>query len=154
MAKAARKATKKAAVRERQQIAALPYVIVSGRALVCLATSRETRRWIIPKGWPRKGTAPHGQAAAEAMEEAGLTGFISPAAIGHYSYLKRVEGKPSIRCRVTVYPMLVMEQALDWPERHERQLSWLHAHTAAGKVDEPELANMMATLDKMRLRAD
>jgi hypothetical protein len=28
-----------------------------------LVTSRETRRWIIPKGWPKKGRSPHRSAA-------------------------------------------------------------------------------------------
>jgi 8-oxo-dGTP pyrophosphatase MutT (NUDIX family) len=34
------------------------------------------RRWVIPKGWPMKGRSPHGAAAMEASEEAGLVGKI------------------------------------------------------------------------------
>lgn len=142
------------ALPERQQLAALPYVIAAGRVLVCLATSRETRRWIIPKGWPRKGTPPHLQAAAEAMEEAGLEGVISPASVGSYSYEKRMPRGPNLLCRVTVFPMLVTQQSRDWPERKERELSWLPAREAATRVDEPELSALIASLDDMRLRAD
>ena len=39
------------------------------RPEVMLVTSRETRRWIIPKGWPKKGKSPHHSAAREAFEE-------------------------------------------------------------------------------------
>ena len=40
----------------RVQLAALPWRRTSGGDVeVLLITSRETRRWIIPKGWPMKG---------------------------------------------------------------------------------------------------
>jgi hypothetical protein len=42
---------------KRVQYAALPYRSSSVRTEVMLVTSRETRRWIIPKGWPQKGKA-------------------------------------------------------------------------------------------------
>ena len=45
-----------------------------GRVEVLLITSRETRRWVVPKGWPIKGLKPHASAAREAFEEAGLIG--------------------------------------------------------------------------------
>ncbi|MBP0652251.1 NUDIX domain-containing protein, partial [Mycobacterium tuberculosis] len=67
-----------------------------------LVTSRETRRWIIPKGWPMKGMKDRDAAAREALEEAGLTGRISQRPIGHYRYFKRTPDafQP---CRVDVY---------------------------------------------------
>ena len=43
-------------------------------------TSRETRRWIVPKGWPIKGLKPAKSAAREAYEEASLRG-VAPTAI-------------------------------------------------------------------------
>ncbi|MBP0574910.1 NUDIX domain-containing protein, partial [Mycobacterium tuberculosis] len=69
---------------------------------VLLVTSRETRRWIIPKGWPMKGMKDRDAAAREALEEAGLTGRISQRPIGHYRYFKRTLDafQP---CRVDVY---------------------------------------------------
>jgi 8-oxo-dGTP pyrophosphatase MutT (NUDIX family) len=55
----------------RVQYGALPYRLSNGsRAEFMLVTSRETRRWIIPKGWPKKGKSPHQLAAREAFEEA------------------------------------------------------------------------------------
>src|SRR5262249_33662947 len=44
------------------------------RAEFMLVTSRETRRWIIPKGWPKRGKSPYRSAAREAFEEAGVIG--------------------------------------------------------------------------------
>ena len=55
----------------RLQYGALAYRMSNGRrAEFMLVTSRETRRWIIPKGWPKKGKSPHRSAAREAFEEA------------------------------------------------------------------------------------
>lgn len=137
---------------ERQQFAALPYIVIQRRILVCLVTSRETHRWIIPKGWPKKKLAPHVLAAREALEEAGLTGVVSPAPVGSYTYQKRMRSGPPVPCRVTVYPMLVTGQALDWPERKERDLVWLPSREAARRVDEPELAALLEQIESMQLR--
>ena len=41
-----------------------------------LLTSRETHRWVIPKGWPMKGWEPAEVASQEAYEEAGLIGQV------------------------------------------------------------------------------
>src|SRR6202034_3038866 len=38
------------------QFAALPWrIAVGGTRQIMLLTSRDTRRWVIPKGWPMKG---------------------------------------------------------------------------------------------------
>src|ERR671916_612595 len=61
----------------RQQIGALPFTRDNaGRVQVMLVTSRETRRWVIPKGWPMQGKKPHRAAKLEAFEEAGLLGRV------------------------------------------------------------------------------
>lgn len=137
---------------KKVQYAALPYTVVADRILVCLMTSRETRRWIIPKGWPKRKLAPHQLAAEEAMEEAGLFGEVSPAPLGSFTYTKRMTGAPDIPCTVTVYPLLVTEQALVWPERAERTLVWLPLREAAARVDEAELAAIIIRLEHEHLR--
>ena len=51
-----------------RQIAALPYQIESdGRARVMLITSRETKRWVIPKGNLIEGLDWHQAAAARGL---------------------------------------------------------------------------------------
>ena len=73
----------------RVQYGALPYRVSNGsRAEFMLVTSRETRRWIIPKGWPKKGKSPHQLAAREAFEEAGVRGSIAKRSVGSFSYKK------------------------------------------------------------------
>jgi 8-oxo-dGTP pyrophosphatase MutT (NUDIX family) len=59
------------------------------RTEVLLVTSRDTRRWIIPKGWPQKGKAPHRAAAREAFEEAGVVGAVGRRPVGSFAYEKR-----------------------------------------------------------------
>ena len=78
--------------KSRRQVAALPYRFdMRGDLEVLLITSRETRRWVLPKGWPMPGRKPHRAAEQEAYEEAGLKGRISKVALGTYEYVKRLE---------------------------------------------------------------
>ena len=73
---------------EFSQVAALPFRIKDGKIEVLLVTSRETKRWLIPKGWPMKGKKPHKAAAQEAEEEAGVKGEIKNKPLGSYDYWK------------------------------------------------------------------
>src|SRR3954470_23354950 len=74
------------------QYAALPYRRRADGAMeILLVTSRETKRWVIPKGWPIKGRRPHVAAAREALEEAGLVGRVDKEPIGTYRYNKRLK---------------------------------------------------------------
>lgn len=117
----------------------------SGGKLILLITSRETRRWVVPRGNPMRGRTPQQAAAEEAWEEAGIRGFVGAKAIGRYRYGKRLgPGGPILPTRVTLYPMQVDEEAADWPERQERERRWFAPAEAAGAVEEPELALAIA----------
>ena len=73
----------------RVQYGMLPYQFTDANSLeVLLVTSRQTRRWIIPKGWPIKGLKPPKSAAREAYEEAGIRGTVGAKSIGVFSYQK------------------------------------------------------------------
>jgi 8-oxo-dGTP pyrophosphatase MutT (NUDIX family) len=110
-----------------------------------LITSRETRRWVIPKGWPMKGRTPGQAAMVEAYEEAGLEGEIVRAAkLGSYSYPKREPGGENREVKVDVFPMLVYRQLETWPEIAERETRWFAVIEAAGLVAEPQLAKLIA----------
>ena len=78
----------KSKIRDHVQFAALPFQYgEDGRLRVMLLTSRETRRWVIPKGWPIHGRKPSEVAAQEAFEEAGLLGtIVGKRPIGSYHY--------------------------------------------------------------------
>src|ERR1700733_14836288 len=74
----------------RVQYGALPYRFTQMAALeILIVTTRQSRRWIVPKGWPIKRLTPSKSAAREAFEEAGVRGKIGARPIGHFRYRKR-----------------------------------------------------------------
>jgi 8-oxo-dGTP pyrophosphatase MutT (NUDIX family) len=125
-----------------QQYAALPWRRVAGIEIL-LITSRETRRWVIPKGWPMDGLSEAEAAAQEAYEEAGIRGHMATPSAGFYTYAKRVRGGGKTRCRVDVFTMEVTEILDLWPEAHQRRRQWFPPQEAAAHVNEPELAEII-----------
>ncbi len=124
------------------QYAALPYRAQEELEFL-LITSRETSRWVLPKGWPMKGKKPHVCAAREALEEAGVKGKIGKSAIGCYRYVKRLPKDGAIPCSVDVYPLMVERQLKRWAEQGQRSLGWFSATDAASLVDEGELGSLI-----------
>ena len=125
------------------QYAALPYRIEGRQVRVLLITSRDTRRWVIPKGWPMNGLKPQDAAAAEAAEEAGLIGSIDSQPLGSYRYMKRLKGDDAIAVQVIVFPFLVEAQVDQWKEQDQRSLQWFGYRTAATRVAEPSLKRLI-----------
>jgi len=127
------------------QYAALAWRGSGGSAVeILLITSRETRRWVIPKGWPIKGLKPHQAAAREAWEEAGVEGRLGARKIGSYEYEKRLSGGQLQPVRVAVYPLQVLLTHQEWPEAHQRERLWTSATDAASRVEEPGLKRLLA----------
>ena len=138
----------------RIQYAALPYKGRSKSELqVMLVTSRGTRRWIIPKGWPKSGMPPHQTAAAEAFEEGGVAGKVTKRPIGAYSYDKLLKNGTNTRCVVRVFALRVMREHKKWPEKHQRQISWYAPGNAAQQVREPSLRRIIRGFAKRSQRA-
>jgi 8-oxo-dGTP pyrophosphatase MutT (NUDIX family) len=127
----------------RRQCAALPLAESGGATLVMLVTSRETRRWVLPKGWAEKRLALHEAAAKEAFEEGGIVGATAAEAVGSYRYRKRLPGGRSAPCRVSVFPLRVERLLDDWPERRERERRWFTLVDAAAAVEEADLAALL-----------
>jgi 8-oxo-dGTP pyrophosphatase MutT (NUDIX family) len=132
---------------EAHQVGALPWRRVDGALQVLLVTSRETRRWVAPKGWPMPYKSDAEAAATEAWEEAGVKGLIASAPIGGYSYAKRLKDGSDRRCRVKVYPLEVTVMRDHWPEAAERARRWFPPAEAADLVAEPELAAILRAFD-------
>jgi 8-oxo-dGTP pyrophosphatase MutT (NUDIX family) len=120
------------------QYATLPWRR-AGQLEIMLITSRETKRWVIPKGWPMDGRTNSESAAQEAYEEAGIKGSTTKESLGFFEYQKRGKGQ----LRVDVFAMRVTEVLDQWPEAHERTRQWFPSETAAGLVDEPQLAALI-----------
>jgi 8-oxo-dGTP pyrophosphatase MutT (NUDIX family) len=112
------------------QAAALP--VREGK--ICLVTSRNKSRWVIPKGCLEAGKSEIEIAVQEAWEEAGLSGRVSEASLGSYRYRKW--GDELI---VAVYLLEVSEIATDWPERETRERVWLEPDEAVELLAEEEL---------------
>ncbi|MFV3075322.1 NUDIX hydrolase [Niveispirillum fermenti] len=128
------------------QYAALPYRLAATGPQVLLVTSRETRRWIIPKGWSKKNVAPHDMAAIEAFEEAGVRGKVKKKPVGDYIYDKRLEDGSVLACDVTVFPLEVSTELADWPERTQRERRWLSPAEALELISEPGLVPILKRL--------
>src|SRR3954453_9200069 len=130
------------------QYACLPYrQRADGAIEVVLVTSRGTRRWVIPKGWPMKGRKPHASAAREALEEAGLIGKVGKTPIGTYRYDKRLKGGEAAPCAVEVFPLEVKSQRKRWPEQKQRSVRWFAPEEAAAAVQESELRAIIPSLE-------
>jgi 8-oxo-dGTP pyrophosphatase MutT (NUDIX family) len=122
-------------------------VLGTGPALrVVLITSRETRRWVVPKGWIEPKEAPHRSAAREAFEEAGLAGEADPDPIGAYAYAKRMPRGVVLPTEVLVFRLRVARLLQDWPERRERERRLFTPAAAAALVAEPGLAELLLAL--------
>jgi uncharacterized protein len=104
-----------------------------------LVTSRETKRWVLPKGNRIKGLTPHAAAAQEALEEAGVVGATCPAPLGSYRYRKRLESGAALLVDVEVFPFAVTDELDDWPERAQRTRRWFPLAEASAAVEEDDL---------------
>jgi 8-oxo-dGTP pyrophosphatase MutT (NUDIX family) len=132
---------------KNKQIAALPLERTeNGKIRVLMITSRDTGRWVIPKGWPMKNKSPAQAAAVEAIEEAGATGKIKSKPIGTYAYNKRLDDGEELPLKVDVFPLWVKDLASEWKEKDERTRKWFSPKKAAKKVDEPDLSKILKSL--------
>ncbi len=127
----------------RYQYACLPFRVEDGHPQVMLITSRETRRWILPKGQPEKGLAAWQVAAQEAYEEAGLVGSVGTTAIASYPAIKRMRTGEELPCTVRVFLFAVEQELDDWPERSQRDRRWMSPGEAALHASEPQLAEIL-----------
>jgi 8-oxo-dGTP pyrophosphatase MutT (NUDIX family) len=131
------------------QFAALPYRRRSDATIeIVLITSRDTGRWLIPKGWPEPGLRPAEAAAREAYEEGGLVGQIGDRSIGSYQYEKRLGDGSTIHCVVEVFALEVEQQMKSWPEQDARSTRWFTLQEAAEAVQEPGLRAIIRKLTK------
>lgn len=108
-----------------------------------LITSREQRRWVVPKGNPINGLNLHEAAAHEAFEEAGVSGIPCPTALGEYRYVKRRRDGTTRNVTVAVFPLAYQRQAEEWPEQDERETRWFDLKGASEAVDEPDLKQLL-----------
>ena len=132
------------------QAGAIPYRIAEGKVEVLLVTSRDTGRWVIPKGHVEDGMTPQTAACQEAWEEAGVSGEITTSMpLGFVPYLKRLKNGDTCGASIAVYPLLVDKQKNKWQERGERTRAWFAIGEAAKLVNEPALTALLLRLEEI-----
>ena len=109
----------------RLQVAALPWRKTADGVEIMLITSRDTGRWVLPKGWPEGAEDLSEAAAREAGEEAGLSGAVSRREVGRYFYAKALSSGEEVPCEVLVFPLEVDTVADKWKEKRQRKRKWV-----------------------------
>lgn len=140
-----------AAGETRTQLGALCWRVKQGRVRILMITSRETGRWVVPKGWPMEKLTPEAAALREAWEEAGVVGEPEPVPLGRYFYGKVVnrdaKDETIVGCNVDLFPIRVARLDRNFPEKKQRRRKWFSRRKAASLVEEPELAAMILAFD-------
>lgn len=133
-----------------QQAGAIPYTMMDGELRILLVTSRDTGRWLIPKGYVDKGLTPADAAVKEAYEEAGIKGAVaSDLPLGFFTYFKKLKSGEDKPASVQVFLLRVEKQCKKWPEMKQRQCGWFRPEEAAGLVREPGLAMLLLRVDEI-----
>lgn len=128
---------------KKLQVAALCHRGDGAAREYLLVTSRDTGRWIIPKGWPIRGLKSNEAALQEAWEEAGVRNSRATAdPVGTYTYHKRQTTGLEIPVETLVYAVEVEDLSEKFPEAHQRTRKWVKADEAAEMVNEAELKSI------------
>lgn len=129
----------------RGQFAALCYRLPEGQSTpeILVLTSRDTGRWIIPKGWPMGRKPGHEVARQEAMEEAGVIGEAEAVPVGRFNYEKNISEDFSVPCEVQVYPLRVTSALDEFKEKGKRKIEWVSPAIAESRVGEPQLKRLI-----------
>jgi len=140
------KAGDKSGSKQRVQFAALPWRRRGdGSIEVLLITSRETKRWVVPKGWPMVGLGAKQVARREAFEEAGVKTNSAMVPLGAYRYRKMYPDGKAKQVRVRLFGLLVSSEHDVWPEVGQREKLWTTRRDAAERVHEPDLKVLIRT---------
>ena len=130
---------------KRAQYAALCYRMREngGSPDILLLTSRDTGRWVIPKGWPMGAKPGYEVAAQEALEEAGVIGEADHQPVGCFGYEKAMPEGVKLPCQVQVHALRVTEYAENYKEKGKRRIEWFSPREAEERVQEPELKKLI-----------
>jgi 8-oxo-dGTP pyrophosphatase MutT (NUDIX family) len=127
----------------RVQYGVLPYRWNKEEGLqILLVTSRETHRWIVPKGWPIKGLRPAKSAAREAYEEAGVRGSVKARSIAKFVYDKHLSDPDVVvSCEVSFLPCWLGGERKNGPKKanarcsgYRQQMQYIAPETWVSKM--------------------
>ena len=125
-------------IRPIRQVGAIPLRRRDGAEEFLLVTSRNSKRWLFPKGSLPDDADPRSHAAEEAREEAGVAGRLSEAPVCNYEYRRN-----GITYQVQLY-LLETEEILDvWKENLQRERQWFSLSEAIARVYEEDLKSVL-----------
>ena len=125
-----------------EQSAVIPYRMGPAGVEVLLITAIKSGKWIVPKGVVEPASSAPASAAAEAYEEAGVSGTVGERLLGTYQY-----DKWGGTCTVEVFALAVETELDDWPEKEFRRREWLRPEEAAGRIAVPGLADIIRAFE-------
>lgn len=105
------------------RVGSIPFDIKGDQIALLFVTSQTRGRWILPKGLSKTGETHAETCLREGFEEAGVSGVVMEDFPLTVSINKQSEvGKQAVP--VTYYPVLVKDQADEWPEMDKRERHW------------------------------
>lgn len=125
-----------------RQVAGLVIRRRKDRQEVLLVTSRDSLRWIAPKGWVEGGEDGAEAAMREVWEEAGVIARPTGEALGSYDYVKERQ-RGDLHCSVDVYLLELVAEKSRWPEMKHRKRRWVTVGEAPDVLEEPGLADLL-----------
>jgi len=132
-----------APVRPISHAAAIPYRVAGRRIDVLCITSRNGKRWIIPKGQWDDGYDLREIAVMETWEESGAVGSLGEEAVGIYE-----DDRNGRQGRILVYAMKVDEVRDEYPESAIRERRWLALPEAVKLIDFAPLSSLVESFGK------
>ena len=129
-----------------KQYGAVPFRVRKNKIEVMLATARDGKRWLVPKGWPMK-RGPRYTARREAFEEAGVKGKVRRKPLGSLKYRKRVDRR-RLNVDLKLYPLAVKKRVKNFPEKGERRLRWFSLKEAVKRCNDPALGRLLRKIKK------
>jgi 8-oxo-dGTP pyrophosphatase MutT (NUDIX family) len=120
-----------------------------GALEILLISSSDTGRWVLPKGFVDRKETTFKAAQREALEKAGMVGKVRKKDVGHYAYVKDGEN----RMTVAVHLLKFDRDTGNFRERLQRRRIWFTPSQASTLVDEPDLQEMLGSLNTLNLLA-
>ncbi len=126
------------------QSAVIPFRRIDSKLEILLITSRNKKKWIIPKGIIENHLSPQDSAAKEALEEAGVEGRVFKKCMGNFDY-----DKWGGTCNIQVFALEVEIEHSEWEEKDFRKRKWCSAKKAIKKVTAVELKEIFRKFIKI-----
>lgn len=135
--------------RERQVAALVWRRGEDGVIEILTITTRRSKRWSVPKGWPIRELTSAEAAAQEAWEEAGVRGTVEPEPLGNFVYTKsRAPYGPQMRMTASIFALQATEISDEFPEAGQRKRAWRSVENTAEILTEPELKAIVRAFER------